>query len=75
MKRRPRIIRKAVAAAGGVWLAGIKCDVTYQAVQKWIKAGQVPALRVIALEIACEGKVTRHELRPDIYPSETAAQA
>ena len=31
-------------------------------------ARPLPAKRVIAIERATDGKVTRHELRPDLYP-------
>jgi DNA-binding transcriptional regulator YdaS (Cro superfamily) len=29
-----------------------------------------PPLRVLEIERATEGKVTRHQLRPDMYPAE-----
>lgn len=38
-------------------------------VQQWKKRG-VPAARVLQIERATKGKVTRHELRPDLYPEE-----
>lgn len=44
--------------------------VTPQAVNQWSVA---PALRVIAIEKATSGAVTRHKLRPDIYPPDEAA--
>lgn len=40
-------------------------------VSGWLAAGRVPAERVIAIE--AESGVPRHELRPDIYPRDTAA--
>ncbi len=45
-----------------------KIGVTPQAVQQWSKSGKVPAERVLDIEAATGGKVTRHELRPDLYP-------
>lgn len=39
----------------------------------WIEAGRVPAERVLQVETATDGTVTRHELRPDIYPQQSAA--
>jgi DNA-binding transcriptional regulator YdaS (Cro superfamily) len=36
-------------------------------VQQWKKRG-VPAARVLEIERATKGKVSRHELRPDLYP-------
>ena len=41
--------------------------VTPQSITKWRKHG-VPATRVIAMERVTGAAVTRHELRPDIYP-------
>ena len=29
---------------------------------------KVPAEKVLSIEAATDGKVTRHELRPDLYP-------
>ena len=43
------------------------CDVTPQAVSGWLSKG-VPPERVLAIEKATDGKVTRYKLRPDIYP-------
>ena len=45
------------------------CDVTPQAVHKWLSNG-VPAERVLELERITG--ISRHELRPDIYPDEPA---
>lgn len=36
----------------------------------WLKCGRVSAASVIPIEQATGGQVTRHELRPDIYPKE-----
>ncbi len=41
--------------------------VTQSAVSQWIR-GRIPAERVLAIESATSGKVSRHELRPDLYP-------
>jgi DNA-binding transcriptional regulator YdaS (Cro superfamily) len=37
--------------------------------------GKVPAERVLSIESATDGAVTRHELRPDLYPTEQPAAA
>lgn len=42
-------------------------QVTPQAVQAWCRSGRVPAERVLAVERATNGRVTRFELRPDLY--------
>jgi DNA-binding transcriptional regulator YdaS (Cro superfamily) len=45
--------------------------VSAQAVGLWVKSKKVPADRVLAIEAA--SGVSRHDLRPDIYPREEAA--
>jgi DNA-binding transcriptional regulator YdaS (Cro superfamily) len=46
---------------------------TQGAVSQWLKAGRVPSERVLQVEAATDGQVTRHEMRPDLYPEEKAA--
>ena len=72
-RKRPNIVREAVAAAGGLQAVSVHCRVSYQAIQKWIRSRRVPAGRVIDLERACKAKFTRYQLRPDIYPKEAIA--
>ena len=36
----------------------------------WLKRGTVSAEYVLKVEQATGGRVTRHELRPDLYPEE-----
>ena len=59
-------ICKAAKAAGGQSALARLLKVTPQAVQKMCASGRVPAERV--LEIEKVTGVSRHELRPDIYP-------
>lgn len=66
-------IERACAAVGGQSGLAEKLSITPQAVFLWVKTGKVPAERVLAVEAATGGAVTRHELRPDIYPAERAA--
>jgi len=40
----------------------------------WLKVGRVPAGYVLAIERATGGQVTRHELRPDLYPLDEQSQ-
>ena len=42
--------------------------VTKQAVSQWTN---IPAERVLAIESATDYRVSRHDLRPDIYPRES----
>ncbi len=39
-------------------------------ISRWLKSGKTTAEYVIAIEKACAGQVTRHQLRPDLYPQE-----
>ncbi|MFG8076923.1 transcriptional regulator [Pseudomonas aeruginosa] len=59
-------ICKAVKAAGGQSALARILNVTPQAVQKMCALGRVPAKRVLEIEKATG--VSRHELRPDLYP-------
>ena len=34
----------------------------------WVRSGRTSAANVIKIEEATDGVVTRHDLRPDIYP-------
>lgn len=40
------------------------------AVTHWKRRGRIPADRVLAIERITGGQVTRHEMRPDLYPVE-----
>jgi DNA-binding transcriptional regulator YdaS (Cro superfamily) len=45
---------------------GRALGITHSAVLQWIKNG-VPAERVLAIEVASGGKLSRHVLRPDLF--------
>ena len=60
-------IEKAIEAAGGAYALAKRIGVSRQAVEQWAMS-RVPAERVLELERATQGQVTRHEIRPDIYP-------
>jgi DNA-binding transcriptional regulator YdaS (Cro superfamily) len=66
----PTPMQLAIDAVGGVQQLAKLCKVTYQAVQKWQSSGRPPAERV--LEVERLTGVSRHDLRPDIYPREIA---
>lgn len=43
-------------------------------VSHWVTGrARIPAERVLTIEAATGGQVTRHELRPDLYPLEHSA--
>ena len=58
-------LERAIGEAGGTAALARTINVTPQAISQW---DRVPAERVLAVEQASGGKVTRHELRPDLYP-------
>lgn len=66
---RDTALEKAITAAGGTASLARTINVTPQAISQWER---VPAERVIAVEEATGGKVTRSDLRPDLYPGDGA---
>lgn len=60
-------IQRAADAAGGQSALARLLVCTPQAVQKMCATGRVPAERVLKIEK--ETGVSRHELRPDLYPN------
>lgn len=60
-------IERAIQVVGSQDKLAEKLNVTKQAVTKWRR--KVPAERVLGIEEATGGAVTRHDLRPDLYPA------
>lgn len=60
-------LKRAIKAAGGLSELAAPLGITAQAVSQW---EEVPPLRVLAVERV--SGVSRHELRPDLYPLEPA---
>jgi DNA-binding transcriptional regulator YdaS (Cro superfamily) len=67
-------IDKAVRLAGSQTALGNLIGVKPQAVQKWAKAGVVPAQRCIHVEQSLNGEVTRYELNPAVFGSDPSKQ-
>jgi DNA-binding transcriptional regulator YdaS (Cro superfamily) len=63
MKERSSALQRAIEATGGLAALAAELGVSMQAVSQW---DEVPPLRVIPVERA--SGVSRHELRPDLYP-------
>lgn len=64
-------LHKAIEIAGGQSALGRLIGKDQRTIWAWINTTQkVPAEDVLAIETATERKVTRHELRPDIYPKQ-----
>lgn len=70
MSDKSAALERAVAKVGGQAEFARLIGVTAQAVSQWDK---VPPLRVLTVE-SISG-VSRHELRPDLYPIEDEARA
>ncbi len=63
-------LASAVALVGGQAQLARLLGISQPHVWHWLhKAERVPAEHVIAIEKATGGKITRHELRPDLYPA------
>lgn len=65
---RDPIIQAAAAKVGGICALSLTLGLTRGAASLWRR---VPAERVLAVEKATG--ISRHELRPDLYPVEEAA--
>jgi len=62
-------LEKAIKHAGGLAPFAKAVGVSTQLVHYWRhKAKRLPAERVIAVENAVDGFVTRSDLRPDLFP-------
>ncbi|HEX5464438.1 MAG TPA: helix-turn-helix domain-containing protein [Burkholderiales bacterium] len=61
-------IQKAIEIAGSQKALADRLGVSQPAVCKWLNGARVPADKVLAIEEATS--VSRHDLRPDIYPRE-----
>lgn len=67
-------LEKAIDATGSQAALAKAIGVKPQHVWNWLhRDKQVPAEKVLPIEVATEGKVSRHELRPDLYPDDRAA--
>lgn len=68
MDDKTEALKRAVENAGGQAEFARLIGITAQAVSQW---DEVPPLRVLKVESV--SGVSRHELRPDLYPLETEA--
>lgn len=67
----PNPVQIAINAAGGQVALAERVGVRQQSISEWLKRERIPAERVLAVETATG--VSRHDLRPDLYPREQAA--
>jgi DNA-binding transcriptional regulator YdaS (Cro superfamily) len=64
------LVERVIEGGGGVFNLATKCGVSHQAVYKWRRTG-IPPKRVLLLERL--SGVSRHDLRPDLYPPSESA--
>lgn len=64
-------VEEAIKAAGSLAELARRTGHKYQSIQQWRdNGGRIPAEHVLKFEAAVDGKVTRHDFRPDIYPEQ-----
>ena len=61
-------LKHAISLAGSGAELGRRIGVERQTIASWLSRGSVPAEQVLAIVQALDGKVTPHDLRPDLYP-------
>jgi DNA-binding transcriptional regulator YdaS (Cro superfamily) len=66
---RDRFLAQAIELAGGPAAVAAAFGISSQAVSQWLRC---PAPRTLELARLCEGRITRQQLRPDLYPDEPA---
>lgn len=70
----PSALERAINRVGSQAALAKALKVKPQHVWNWLNRDKkVPAEMVIPIETATEGEVTRHQLRPDLYPESKAA--
>ena len=65
LDRPPHIVHQAADRVGGLSALARLLNIKHTAFYRW---GQVPPVRVLQIERATG--VSRHDLRPDLYPRE-----
>jgi len=60
-------LETALRLAGGVTAVAKAFGISQPAIHRWRARGKPPADRVLDLERATGGQVTRHQLRPDVF--------
>jgi len=64
-----RVLERAIDMVGGQSAMARACGVKQGHVWAWLnKSGRCPAKHVLAVEAATNMEITRHQLRPDVYP-------
>lgn len=72
--KQPTPLERAIEIAGGQAALAALLKTNPQNVWNWLNRDErVPAEQAIPIEAATGGKVSRHEIRPDLYPKERMA--
>ncbi len=66
-------IEKAIKTCGTQAKLASAIGVTQAAVSKWLSGSTIRAEYAVAIELATNSQVTRADLRPDLFGTETAA--
>lgn len=70
------VIARAIELVGGQTALAKACGVSQQLVWHWLHvAEKIPAERAIDIERATDGKVSRGDIRPDLWADTDAAAA
>lgn len=68
-------IERAIEILGSKAELARACGQPRQAATRWVKDGRVPAKHCKAIEAATRGRVTCHELLPDVFPAPAKGRA
>lgn len=74
-KNSSEAIKRACLIVGSQAELARRVGVKPQMVSKWLNGRPIRAERVLSIERATNGHVSRHELRPDLYPEKEGAAA
>ena len=60
-------IEKAISITGSQSELARRIGVRQGTLWKWLRKGVAPAEHIVAIERATNGKISRYELRPDVF--------
>lgn len=61
------VLDRAIKSVGSGAELARRLGVVPMTVTQWRRRGRVPAERCAAIEMLTDGRVTRHDLRPDVF--------
>lgn len=65
------VVMKIIKLAGSQLKLANLINVKQCTISSWVNRNKkVPSQHVLTIEKALENKITRHEIRPDLYPKE-----